>query len=349
MHERSVGAPIDSGRQERLAATLALLQRRFGPHVIRRGAHDWIVAPVAGTAPLSTGVLGLDLLLGGLPRGKLTEIAGPEGSGVEIIGLAALAACQRAGGLAILVDPESSLDPDALAALSIDVERLILAYPASAVSAWTILTALCRANAADLVLVASLPAFLALPRAGWSSTSYPFSALPKRLWRLSAALRGRATAVVLLNRTTLLQDDRRTLDERLETVGGPAIAQMASVRIGLAAPTLVCASDETLPYLQTHALVVKHQGRSHGPPVPLAIGARGPLRAHDLVALGLQSGCLARTPLGLVFGDHVLGRSRDRAARTIARETELAVELEERVRQTWPPLTPLPHESEQAP
>jgi recombination protein RecA len=322
--------------QARLYDVLAALHRRFGPHTVWMGAEYALRSALERREPFSTGSLGLDLVLGGLPGGKITEIAGPDGSGVEMIGLAALAACQKAGGLAVLVDPEGSLDPDALAALSVDVERLILAYPSTAVAAWTIMTALCRASAADLVLIASFPSLLALPRAGWGTSPYPLSALPKRLMRLSATLRGRTTAVVLLNRTTFLQDERRLLDDRLETVGSHVVAQVSAVRVGLSPPCLVMTPDGSNLYVRTRAVVVKDRGRTHTLSLPFTISTTGPCRPYELVELGLQAGCLVTTPLGIVFQGAVLGRSIDRAARALVDDTTLATRIEEHVCALWP-------------
>ena len=335
MHDSLTASLPEQTQQERLAAALAALQRRFGPHAVQMGADYWLGASLARSEPLSTGSLGLDLLLGGLPSGKITEIAGSEGSCTDLFGLSILAACQRANGLAVLIDPESSLEPDRLAALAIDTDRLILAYPTTALAAWTILTALCRADAARLILVASIPAVLALPSLGRGSLSYPLSGLPRRLIHLSNALRGRSVSVVLLNRTTGLQDERDVLDDRLETVGGYAIAQASAVRIGLGPYTLITPPDQINPFVRTQAIVLKHYGRSCAPSIPLTIGTTGLCRSAELVALGLQLGCVSETPLGLVFQQQGIGRSIDRAAQALMLDQDLASQIEASIRSSW--------------
>src|SRR5579885_3262861 len=126
----------DAAPPERFAALLAAIRRRFGPHSIRLGG-EW-AARLRGTThrPLHTGSLGLDLLTGGLPRGKISEYAGSGSGSSDALGLAALA-----------VEPRS----------------LILVCPHTAAEAWVILMALVRSGCPDLILVASLPGLFALP------------------------------------------------------------------------------------------------------------------------------------------------------------------------------------------
>src|SRR3954464_16079241 len=126
-------APVGAGRsrarsrrQAQLETVIAALRARYGDHIIRLASDVAALPATAGLAPLSTGSLALDLLTGGLPRGALSEVAGPDGPGQGSLAAAALGACQRGGGLVLLVDADHAADPDALSAAGVDLESLIL-------------------------------------------------------------------------------------------------------------------------------------------------------------------------------------------------------------------------------
>lgn len=335
MSVEAAGVDSAQSRRERLDAVIASARRRFGPHVIRRGADLAALAPAAAT-PLPCGALGLDLVVGGMPRGKITEYVGRPGCGVEGLALVALAACQHAGGLSVLVDAEASLDLEALAGFSIDVEKLVLVCPTTAVEAWTILTRLARSGALDLLLVASLPSLVALPYRGWGQRADTFLTIGRRLARLARALQGRPTAVLLVNHPLPSYDDRRPPDDRLESVGGPGVSQHAAVRVALHGAQLCLADCGTIGHLHVWATVLKHHGLPRSPALPLAITPCGLRRAYELVELSRLAGCLGQTPLGLTFGEHVLGRSVARAAQTLERDSALACTIETHLRAAWP-------------
>src|SRR5690349_18998234 len=129
-HTRSDTARLRR-RQAALQEAIATIRARFGPRIIRP-ASDLVVVPALADRPLlSSGSLGLDLLTGGLPRGTLTEYAGCDGSGRETLAATALARTQEAGGLTLLIDPDGTADPDALAAAGVVLDALPLAYPAT--------------------------------------------------------------------------------------------------------------------------------------------------------------------------------------------------------------------------
>ncbi len=316
-------------RQARLFDTVADLRRRFGPRIIRLGA-DLLAAThssAPGAEPLSAGSLTLDLLVGGLPRGAVAEYAGPEGAGTETLALAALATCQRAGGLVLLVDAAGTADGDALTQVGLDLDDLALACPWNAAEAWEVLLALCRADALDLVL-ASLPDLLALRGAGGGRYQSA-----RVLNRLALTLRGHQTALLLTNRPALLCPDPEV--SAWPTLGGAAIARAAALRLALwpAGVRLTPYGDIAALGAQVH--VIRQRGRPLAAPVPLEIGDCGPRRAAELLALGRATGCLEQTRLGVAMAGHVLGRSEARAIDTLEADAALATELERRIRAAW--------------
>lgn len=149
-------------RERRIARALYLIEARFGVGVVRRlAAHR----PDQSATVVPSGSLGLDLAtgVGGLPRGRLSELLGPPSSGKTALLYSALAATQRAGGLAALIDAEGSADGDALAACGVDLDELLLARPVSAQDTLLMLTILARCGGLDALGLASIAALRDLP------------------------------------------------------------------------------------------------------------------------------------------------------------------------------------------
>lgn len=257
-----------SVRLDALEEVIALLRRLYGAQIIRRASDIAALPAGAGMPSLSTGSLALDLATGGLPRGALSEMAGPEGAGTGTLACAALAHCQRVGGLALLVDADQAADPDALLAVGVDLESLVLACPASAREAWDVLRTLSLCGALDLLVLCSLSGALSLPDAGWG-VGY----LERRLVRLTAVLRGRRTAVLVTNQSLPAPPGRGSdplTDGRVETVGGRPVAQAASLRIALRPRGVRYTAYGDVAALCSDAWVAKYYGHSLGAVFPLA-------------------------------------------------------------------------------
>jgi recombination protein RecA len=315
------------GRRARLQAVAAALRRRFGPHIIRLGAEFVAAREQTDDAEwISTGSLALDLLLGGLPRGAITEYAGAEGAGTETLAFAALAACQRAGGLVLLMDAAGAADGDALAQAGVDLDDLALACPWSAAEAWEVLLTLCRSDALDLVL-ASLPDLLALRGAG-GGRYRPIRVLT----RLALALRGHETALLLTNRPMLLWSEE---EPAWPTFGGAAMARAAALRLALRPSGIHVTPYGDVAALGADARVIRRRGRPCDLAVPLELAASGPRRVGELLALGRLLGCLEATPLGLATAGQLLGHTDARAAQILEADAALADDLERRIRAAW--------------
>ncbi len=274
------------------------------------------------------GSLGLDLIAAGLPRGGIAEYAGVDGSGKEALAVAALAACQRAHGTALLVDADGAVDPDALHAAGVDLDRLVLACPTATVEAWHILVSLAQADALDLVVLLSLPGLLALPSDEGRMASG--ARLARGLARLTMALHGGATTALLVNQPLPFVPV-----VPWTTHGGGAMAQASRLRVALRPDGFRLAAWGDIAGVRATAVLVKHRGMAHAERVALEFGPDGLRRAAELVALGLHTGCLRETALGLILDDHILGRGVDRAATTLEAQPAVAADLERRVRDAW--------------
>ena len=300
-----------------LTEAVEALRRRYGPGIIRLGA-DLPAGEGEDRCPLPTGSLSLDLITGGLPRGAITEYAGPEGCGKEILALAALARALAGGALCLLLDADGSADPEALAAAGVDLGALVVATPGTAAEGWHCLEALCRCGAPDLVALLSLPLLLALP-----GSDYAASARPLR--RLALALRGRRTALLLTN-LPLPGSAWRTLGE-------PVVGQVARVRVALAPTEPILGPHGDVDALGAVARGVKHHGAAVREAVPLAIGPRGPDRAAELLDLGRRAGLVASRGGLLCARGEPLGRTERRARRALEDDPALAARLERALRE----------------
>lgn len=318
--------PLDVGRQARLATVISLVRQRWGDRALRSGMDLLSLSDANRLATLSTGSLGLDLLTGGLPRGALTEIAGRDGSGVELLGQTALARAQADGALVLLVDAEITTDPDSLAAVGIDHARLVLACPVTAPDAWGILEAVGRSDTVDLIVVS----LLGLTSAPGATPSVLRWGLP----RLARALRGRGTAVLLLS-TPLHSMEPSHLPQPVPTIGGPTIGQAAAVRVLLTPTAPRLTPYGTIAALAARAAVVKCHGVPRSTLIPLEFTDRGVHRALECVTLGLLAGVVAQTSLGLAFDGRVLGRTPVKAAALLEGTPAVLDDLDRRICAAW--------------
>ncbi len=318
---------VPTTQRAALDAVVAALRQRYGAHIIRTADDLTALGPATGTSVLSTGSLGLDLVTRGLARGAIAEYAGVDGAGKETLAHTALARAQRDGGLALLFDADGASDPDALAAAGVDLASLPLACPTTAQEAWPALVTLARSGALDLLLVTSLSGLLGLPGAGDQRLL--------RVWlpRLRLALRGRRTALLVTN-APLARDDADRAGA-WDTVGGLVVAQAAALRIALYPTGPRFGPHGDVVGLGAMATVVKRHGLRRGPALALELTAGGTSHARELVTLGLLTGHITDTRLGLVAERIALGRTEIRAAATLAADPDLAAALEARIRRAW--------------
>lgn len=322
--EHSSASPPLDPRRERIAWLRHLIVERFGPHVLLEWRRPTLAAaPTTSDVPFAstpdhrtipTSLLGLDLALGGgLPRGRLVELAGPPYSGKRTLAAWFVRAAQRSGGWVAYLDAAHGVDFDRLHRWGIAVLDLLVALPQTPSEALELARLLVLAGALDLIVL-DLP-----PQ--WTSRSE----LVRGLRQLRPLLRGTPT-VVLVVRDRTHEPPLATAPVRLRV---EPLAQLQ--RPGpLATSTLP-------PGLRVRL----HLERSpFGPPrelpVPLELSEPEGVRAAiERVDLALATGVLVPHPLGLVFADTVLGRTREAAARRLAEDPALGVRLEAAIQAHW--------------
>ena len=279
---------------------------------------------------IPSGSLALDLATGldGLPRGGVTELLGPESSGKTTLLYSTLAAVQRQGGLAALVDAEGSADPEALAASGIALDDLLIARPASAPDALLLLTILARCQALDALGLASVAALRDLPAgqvrgADDGDLSAPDVArlLARGLRVLTVALADSPTAVVMTN-------DLLAHLPGYRSPGGLALRHHTLLRVVVEPLALLPDAAGGTRGLRVAMTVVKNKaGVPGGRAETDLLLAGGVDWVGEILDLGLGHGLVIRHPLGLAYGAEPLGRGERQARQRLEDDPALADRL----------------------
>ena len=323
------------------------IERQFGKGaIIRLGSRERVEIPVISTTSLA---LDAALGVGGVPRGRVTEIFGPEASGKTTLALHIVAEAQRCGGLAAFVDAEHALDPSYSRKLGVDVDQLLVSQPDSGEQGLEIAEMLVRSGAVATLVIDSVAALV--PRAeleGEMGDSH--MGLQARL--MSQALR-KLTAIVSKSSTTLIFINQ--IREKIgvmfgnpeTTTGGRALKFYASVRIDIRRIGSIKEGEVAIGN-RTRAKVVKNKLAA---PFRQAefdiIFGQGISREGDLVDLGLQNQLIERSGAWFSYGDVRLGQGRENVKNFLKENRDLAAEIERKIRTLLGLSKPAAKEAEQ--
>ncbi len=323
------------------------IERQFGKGAIMRlGSREHVEIPVISTTSLA---LDAALGVGGVPRGRVTEIYGPEASGKTTLALHIVAEAQRCGGLAAFVDAEHALDPGYSRKLGVDVDQLLVSQPDSGEQGLEIAEMLVRSGAITALVIDSVAALV--PRAeleGEMGDSH--MGLQARL--MSQALR-KLTAIVSKSSTTLIFINQ--IREKIgvmfgnpeTTTGGRALKFYASVRIDIRRIGTIKEGEVAIGN-RTRAKVVKNKLAA---PFRQAefdiIFGQGISREGDLVDLGLQNQLIERSGAWFSYGDVRLGQGRENVKNFLKENRDLSSEIEQKLRTLLGLLKPVAKEAEQ--
>ena len=320
-------------REKALETAIAQLEKQFGKGTVMRLGENTAAVEVEA---VSTGSLSLDVALGigGMPKGRVVEIYGPEGSGKTTIALHIIASVQKEGGTAAFIDAEHALDPVYAEALGVDAESLLVSQPDNGEQALEITEALARSGAVDVIVVDSVAALT--PKAeieGEMGDS--FMGLQARL--MSQALRKMvgpiAKANCLLVFINQLRDKIGVVYGNPEvTTGGKALKYYSSVRIEIRRIEHL-KSGTTLIGSRTRAKVVKNK---IAPPFKEAefdiMYGEGVSKVGELVDLGVKFGFVQKAGAWFAMGDIRLGQGRDAAKEYFKNHPDEAAELEQKIK-----------------
>ena len=330
---RSVLVADSKERQKALAAALAQIEKQFGKGSIMRMGEAQVQNDLQ---VVSTGSLGLDIALGvgGLPRGRVVEIYGPESSGKTTLALQVIAQAQKQGGMAAFVDAEHALDAQYAQKLGVDLENLLVSQPDHGEQALEIVEVLVRSNSVDVVVVDSVAALV--PKAEIEGEMGEAQmGLQARL--MSQALR-KLTGVVAKSKTTLIFINQ--LREKIgvmfgnpeTTTGGRALKFYASVRVDIRRIASIKDGDQVIGG-RTRVKVVKNKV---APPFREAefdvMYGEGISREGDLIDLAVEKRIIDKSGAWFAFSGERLGQGRENAKQFLKDNPDIRQVIEERVR-----------------
>jgi recombination protein RecA len=320
------------GRQKALETTLAGLNKRYGEGVVMKLGE----ASRLTVESIPTGSLSLDIALGvgGVPRGRIIEIYGPESSGKTTLCLHVIAEAQKQGGICGFVDVEHALDPAYAAKIGVDVDNLYISQPDTGEQALEIAEALIRSNAMDIVVVDSVAALV--PRAeiegemGDSHVGLQARLMSQALRKLTGAVKSSNTCMIFTNQ--LRQKIGVMFGNPETTTGGMALKFYASVRLDIRRIESIKQGDATVGN-RTRVTVKKNKV---APPFRIAefdiMYAEGISTAGDLLDLGVEYDILSKRGAYYRFNEEIIGQGREASKEFLRQNGELAAEIDRLVR-----------------
>ena len=320
-------------RLKALELAISQIEKRFGKGSIMKLGES-AGAAIAGV--ISTGAISLDIALGlgGIPRGRITEIFGPESSGKTTLALHIIAEAQKAGGIAAYIDVEHALDPVYSSHLGVNIDDMLISQPDTGEQALEICEALVRSSAVDVIVIDSVAALV--PRAeiegemGDSQVALQARLMSQALRKLAVAIGKSGTAVIFINQ--LREKVGIVFGNPEVTPGGRALKFYASVRIDLRRSDTIKQGEEAIG-TRVKARVVKNKV---SPPFRTAefdiMFDHGISREGDLIDLGVALGLIKKNGAFFSFGDVRLGQGRENARQFLSQKEEIARDIEQKVR-----------------
>ena len=320
---------MSDNRQKALQAALSQIEKQFGKGSIMRMGENEIEA---GLKVVSTGSLGLDLALGigGLPRGRVVEIYGPESSGKTTLTLSVIAEMQKIGGTAAFVDAEHALDPQYAAKLGVKIDDLLISQPDHGEQALEIADMLVRSGSVDVVVVDSVAALT--PRAeiegdmGDPQMGLQARLMSQALRKLTANIKKSNTLVIFINQIRMKIGVMFGNPET--TTGGNALKFYSSVRIDIRRIGAIKKGDEVVGS-ETRAKVVKNKV---APPFRKAefdiMYGSGISREGEVIELGVQNGLIEKSGSWYSYDGDRIGQGRDNVREFLYTNPEVAEKIE---------------------
>ncbi len=323
---------MDENRKKALAAALGQIEKQFGKgSVMRLGegvSRDMEV--------ISSGSIGLDVALGigGLPRGRVVEIYGPESSGKTTLTLQVIAEAQKLGGTAAFIDAEHALDPSYAEKLGVNADELLVSQPDTGEQALEITDMLVRSGAIDIIVIDSVAALT--PRAeiegemGDSHMGLQARLMSQALRKLTANIKRSNTMVVFINQMRMKIGVMFGNPET--TTGGNALKFYASIRLDIRRIGAIKKGDEIIGN-QTRVKVVKNKV---APPFKTAefeiLYGHGISREGELIDHGVAQGIIDKAGSWYSYGDDRIGQGKENVREYLRSNPEIAAEIEAKIR-----------------
>jgi len=321
-------------KRKALDAALAHIEKHFGKgSIMRLGKNDKSME----VDTISSGSLGLDIALGigGLPRGRVVEIFGPESSGKTTLALHAVAEAQKKGGICAFIDAEHALDPIYARKLGVNVDDLLISQPDAGEQALEIADTLVRSGAVDILVIDSVAALV--PRAelegemGDSQPGMQARLMSQALRKLTASISRSNTMVIFINQIRMKIGVMYGSPET--TSGGNALKFYASVRLDIRRVGVIKDRDEVVGN-QTRVKIVKNKLAPPFKTVEFDIMyGEGVSKTGELVDLGVKAGVVEKSGAWFSFDSQRIGQGRENAKAFLKQNPDMAQKIEAAVRQ----------------
>jgi recombination protein RecA len=324
---------MDDNKAKALAAALSQIERQFGKGSIMRLGEADVAKDIQ---VVSTGSLGLDLALGigGLPRGRVVEVYGPESSGKTTLTLSVIAQMQKLGGTAAFIDAEHALDPQYAQKLGVNVSELLISQPDNGEQALEIADMLVRSSSVDIVVIDSVAALT--PKAeiegemGEPQMGLQARLMSQALRKLTANIKRSNTMVIFINQIRMKIGVMFGNPET--TTGGNALKFYASVRIDIRRVGSIKRGEEVIGS-ETRAKVVKNKV---APPFRVAdfdiLYGEGISREGEIIELGVAHKVIDKSGAWYTYGKDRIGQGKDNVRDYLKQHADVAEEIEGKVR-----------------
>jgi recombination protein RecA len=336
---------MDDNRKKALAQALGQIEKQFGKGSVMRMGDGTSIRDIEA---VSTGSIGLDVALGigGLPRGRVVEIYGPESSGKTTLTLQVVAEAQKLGGTAAFIDAEHALDPNYAEKLGVNVDELLVSQPDTGEQALEITDMLVRSGAVDIVVIDSVAALT--PKAeiegemGDSHMGLQARLMSQALRKLTGNIKRSNTMVIFINQIRMKIGVMFGSPET--TTGGNALKFYASVRLDIRRIGAIKKGDEIVGN-QTRVKVVKNKV---SPPFKQAefeiLYGQGISRLGELIDLGVQHDIVNKAGSWYSYGDDRIGQGKENVREFLKEHSEMADEIERKIRAILmpPPVVAVP-------
>ncbi|SDN60951.1 recombinase RecA [Allokutzneria albata] len=326
-------AAVAPDRDKALELALAQIDKQFGKGSVMRLGED--TRPPVAVIPTGSIALDVALGIGGLPKGRVIEVYGPESSGKTTVALHAVANAQRAGGIAAFIDAEHALDPEYAKALGVDTDALLVSQPDTGEQALEIADMLVRSGALDILVIDSVAALV--PRAeiegemGDSHVGLQARLMSQALRKMTSALNNSGTTAIFINQ--LREKIGVMFGSPETTTGGKALKFYASVRLDVRRIETLKEGTDAVGN-RTRVKIVKNK---MAPPFKQAefdiLYGQGISREGSLIDMGVDQGIIRKSGAWYTYEGDQLGQGKENARKFMRENPDVANEIEKRIKE----------------